>query len=1737
MKKPLGLITIFSVLAGHLSFSQCTSYTIGITNSGSALGCGTRTLSTTTGVGNAWTQKANYPSTARAYAVGLSIGNKGYMGMGFTSSTNTYFNDFWEYDPVNDAWSQKSNFGGTGRQGAVGFSIGNKGYVGTGYDVTGTFRNDIWEYDPGTNVWTPKAAFGGNGRYLAVGFSLGTKGYIGTGSGGPSNTYADFWEYDPIANSWASKALLTGGARLGATSFTIGTKAYVGSGQLNFNGLSDFWEFDPTANSWTQKTSLTTPLYGATSWAIGSKGYLTGGYQTSPILNASDKLWQFDPVGNTWNQLVNAAYSRFYAAGFVINGKGYIGTGSDIVSNPLNNFYEYEPLNTFQWSTGATTQTIAALVSGTYNVLVTSAAGCTASASQVLALSPNPTITISGSTITCSGTSNTLVASGASSYTWSSNAGGVVSASTVITPTTSAFYTVSATSGTCTVDKGFLLNVNSTPQATIAASGPTLGCGILTLTVNGTENVWTQKTSMTFGKTVAVGFSIGSKGYVGTGCAGGSNCWATDFWEYDPATNSWTQKANFPGLARVGAVGFSIGSKGYLGTGSIGYPYTALGDFWEYDPVLNTWTQKANFGGGAREFAAGFSVGGKGYIGTGRVGYLGAYKKDLWEYNPATNAWIQKSDFIASRYAAVAFSIGNKAYLGKGTNSGYFYDDFYEYDPATNNWTTKASFTLAATHLVGFSIGNKGYMGTGELPVGSSNEFWQYDPGLNTWKKLSFPGIPRSRAIGFVIGSKGYLGLGSSESGIDNELWEFNSDVNIAWSTGSTLQAIPVSSSGNYSVNITAGNGCYSSASQSVALSPNPTITVTGANALCIGESRTLTASGANSFTWSANAAAGNATVAVVTPTATSTYTLSGTSGTCTVDYPVSLTVNTLPVLTVSASSSTVCDGNTVTLNATGATTYTWTNNVNNNTAFTPTATSVFSVTGASAGNCTSTTAVTVTVKPSPTVSVNNGSICAGQSFTIIPNGGASYVYSGGSAVVSPAATSAYTVTGTNTVGCSRDVVSTVTVHALPVVSAASGAICIGNSFTITPTGAATYTYSNGSAVVTPTAHNSYTVSGTSSVGCVGTVSAVVDVTVNSLPVVSVNGGTVCNGQNFTITPNGASTYSYSPGGSSIVSPSANTSYSVTGTSSAGCVSAAPAVANLTVLVSPTVSVNSGSICAGQNFTMVPSGGNSYVYSGGASVVSPNSTTSYTVTGFNAIGCPNPGTIVSTVTVHALPVVAASNGTICSGNSYTISPSGAATYTYSSGSSVVSPPSNASYTVSGTSSVGCVGTTSAIVNVTVNPLPVVSVSGGTICTGNSFTLSPTGANSYTIAPGGSGIISPNTNTSYTVTGTSAAGCIGASPAIANITVFSLPVITAPNGTICVGKTFTITPAGAVTYTYSGGSATVSPFSNTNYTVSGTNNQGCVSANAATVSITVNPLPVIAASNGTICSGNSFTIVPTGASTYSYSSGSNIVSPITSTSYTITGLSSLGCYSTTVVNLSVQSQLTVTINGPTVTCEGQTITLSAGGAATYTWNTNTVGNTLTTNPSATTVYSVNAVNGACAGSASTTVLVNPKPVLSFTSAPVICVGETTTLNIGGATSYTWSEGTVASSIVITPTLASLHTYTVLGTSANGCLGGAVTTQSVSDCLGITELSSATFITVYPNPNNGIVNLETNSLPANATVNVYNYIGELVLSEKINGTSKQLDYKNAAIGLYTLKIIANNKCLFVAKMVKE
>lgn len=243
--------------------------------------------------------------------------------------------------------------------------------------------------------------------------------------------------------------------------------------------------------------------------------------------------------------------------------------------------------------------------------------------------------------------------------------------------------------------------------------------------------IWSQKEDLPAGpRLAAVGFSIGSKGYVGCGYKGEGTTpdnFFSDFWEYDPATNVWEEKTPIPQSARQYAMGFSIGNRGYIGSGQSGLSSVPLSDFYEYNPESNQWLQKNNFPY-PRISSAAFSIGNKGYVGTGQNGQGSLHYNDFYEYDPVTDVWTAKSSFPgAARFGSTGFSIGNKGYISGGFSTGTVYNDFWEYDPILNSWTSKPALQQPRGFAVGFSIGNKGYMGMGNVTNSMVlDDFWVF---------------------------------------------------------------------------------------------------------------------------------------------------------------------------------------------------------------------------------------------------------------------------------------------------------------------------------------------------------------------------------------------------------------------------------------------------------------------------------------------------------------------------------------------------------------------------------------------------------------------------------------------------------------------------------------------------------------------------------------------------------------------------------------------------------------------------------------------------------------------------------------------------------------------------------------------------------------------------------------------------------------------------------------------------
>ncbi|MCW3075793.1 MAG: hypothetical protein JWO32_402, partial [Bacteroidetes bacterium] len=536
----------------------------------------------------------------------------------------------------------------------------------------------------------------------------------------------------------------------------------------------------------------------------------------------------------------------------------------------------------------------------------------------------------------------------------------------------------------------------------------------------------------------------------------------------------------------------------------------------------------------------------------------------------------------------------------------------------------------------------------------------------------------------------------------------------------------------------------------------------------------------------------------------------------------------------------------------------------------------------------------------------------------------------------------------------------------------------------------------------------------------------------------------------------------------------------------------------------------------------------------------------YTVTlvSSNAFGPSSP--VSQTIQVNALPVVTATSPTasICTGQSIMISAAGATTYSWNTTATtstiVVTPTVNTSYTVTGTNGNGCKNT--AVRTITVNSLPTVNIAGGTtpVCNGSTVGLTASGANSYVWSNSSSAssiAVTVTANATYSVVGTNTNGC--SNNASQTVSVNPTANITAPNGAICPGNSFTITPSGASTYTYSSGSAVVSPTATSSYTVNGTSALGCASV-PAVVNVSVTPsLNVTISGSNSVCTGSSIILTANGASSYTWSGGVTTntlsVNPTSNATYSVLGSGGAGCTGTNNIAITVNPLPVLSITSSTTTvCSGQPVSLIASGATTYTWNTGATGVSIAPSPTANATYTVTGTNGnGCNGSTTSAITVNSLPNVSVSSSsPLLCSGQSATLTATGANSYTWSNSSNSSAIVVTPTTNT--SYSVNGTGANGCQNISSFTQSVSACTGInTKVNLPSLFVVYPNPSNGDFTVE---LSEASELVVYNLLAEIIVDKKFEQGKHQLTIGNKAAGVYFVKATSGQK-QFVVKLIVE
>ena len=614
------------------------------------------------------------------------------------------------------------------------------------------------------------------------------------------------------------------------------------------------------------------------------------------------------------------------------------------------------------------------------------------------------------------------------------------------------------------------------------------------------------------------------------------------------------------------------------------------------------------------------------------------------------------------------------------------------------------------------------------------------------------------------------------------------------WNTGATTPSITVTQPGTYNVVGTAANGCTGSASvtitqnttpPTIAISRSPNTTVLG----CSVNSITLTATGANTYVWSTGA-----TTQSITVTSPGTYSVTGTgTNGCTSTASQVIGTATNPTVSITSDNGTQlgCGITSLTLVASGATSYLWSTGATT-PSISVTTPGTYSVTGTSANGCTGTASITITQSNPPNAGITNNTgttvlTCAVTSISLTATGGVSYQWSGGlgnnaNATVTQPGTYTVTVTGAN--GCTSTASITITqsgaVPNVVITSPATVLNCTTTSIILTASGANTYLWSTGATTpsITVVAAGTYSVVGTASNGC--TASASIAITQNTTPPVAGitnNTGTTvltCSTTSISLTATGGGTYQWNNGlgNNANVLITVPGTYSVTVTAANGCTNTTSIVITQSDAI-PNVAITSPTTvltCATTSIVLTATGAVSYLWSTGATTptITVTQPGTYSVTGTGSNGCLNTASrIITQNTTTPTVTVTSSSPTIgCGVTSVTLTASGASTYLWSTGATTpsITVTQAGTYNVTGTASNGCTASASTTINQLTAPTVTISTSNNNTQVGcgiDSIVLTASGAVSYLWSTGATTpsitITQPGT---YSVTGTAANGCTG-----------------------------------------------------------------------------------------------------------------------------------------------------------------------------------------------------------------------------------------------------------------------------------------------------------------------------------------------------------------------------------------
>jgi Secretion system C-terminal sorting domain len=658
-------------------------------------------------------------------------------------------------------------------------------------------------------------------------------------------------------------------------------------------------------------------------------------------------------------------------------------------------------------------------------------------------------------------------------------------------------------------------------------------------------------------------------------------------------------------------------------------------------------------------------------------------------------------------------------------------------------------------------------------------------------------------------------------------------------------------------------------ASLPIAIAPNDTI-------ICAGSAMVLNAAGIGNFTWSNGVING---VPFAPADSVNKYVLTATSAnlsSCKSTDTVTVITKVKPnVWTIN--DTTICAGQSIILNAGGATNMAWSNGMNIGASYTPmtTDTILFIGNNSSVYGCADTQKVIITVAPMPiAIAPNDTTICGGSSLVLNASGQGVFVWSdnviNNQAFVPADPTHQYILTATSPVLASCVAKDSVTVTTIPIPTLSLNAdtvICAGQSILLQASGATNLVWSNGltnGSAYTPLATDTLTIyaSNGNLVSCADTASFII--TVAQMPIaIAPNDTTLCQGQPLAFVANGQGDLVWSDNitnGQVVTITDSFHQYTLTATSPVLNTCVVSDVFKVSTIAKPSITSSTDTtICKGETIYLTASGATNISWSNGLSnnsYYAPIVTDTLYAIGLNSalFGCADTNKLVVTV-VNTPNAYAPNDTTICSGESLQLNIAGPYNTVWNNGiinNQVFTPTaSSITYVVTVSSPILARCATVDSTTVTVLTRPVIYTSADTaICKNNEVMLYAYGAPNIVWSnsiPNGSSILFDQTDTVFAIAyAGNLQSCADTVSKI--ITAFDKPTVslTTQDTTICLGYSLMLSASGCISYTWSGGIINNTPFTPTDttvYQVIGSMAPGC--SDTALAIVNVNELTLCA----------------------------------------------------------------------------------------------------------------------------------------------------------------------------------------------------------------------------------------------------------------------------------------------------